>query len=97
MPILLPASHPSILLRREAWERSGLTRAAVDARLGLTDEEFQVEDRLVCIGPIHATGELHVFIDSLEASGLRHFEDFFDLSGNWPSWLRLYAVSPRET
>jgi hypothetical protein len=32
-------------------------------------------------------------IDELETSGLTYFEDFFELSGNWPEWLRLYCNS----
>jgi hypothetical protein len=30
-------------------------------------------------------------IDALESSGLVYFDDFFELSGNWPDWLTLYA------
>jgi len=30
-------------------------------------------------------------IDDLEKSGLVYFDDFFELSGNWPDWLTLYA------
>ena len=26
-----------------------------------------------------------------ESSGLVYFDDFFELSGNWPDWLTLYA------
>jgi hypothetical protein len=32
-------------------------------------------------------------IDDLEQSGLVYFDDFFDLTGNWPDWLMLYARS----
>ena len=30
-------------------------------------------------------------IEDLEASGLVYFDDFFDLSGNWPEWLSVYV------
>jgi hypothetical protein len=35
-------------------------------------------------------------IEALEARGLVYFEDFFDLSGNWPEWLGVYAMGHRE-
>jgi hypothetical protein len=30
-------------------------------------------------------------IADLEQNGLVYFDDFFELSGNWPEWLTLYA------
>jgi hypothetical protein len=30
-------------------------------------------------------------IADLEQNGLVYFDDFFELSGNWPEWLVLYA------
>jgi hypothetical protein len=27
----------------------------------------------------------------LEQAGLTYFDDFFELSGNWPDWLQLFA------
>jgi hypothetical protein len=29
----------------------------------------------------------------LENRGLAYFDDFFELSGNWPAWLSIYAMS----
>src|SRR5690606_8567148 len=52
MPLSVPVGYPSLLIRKEAFERAGLTRAAFDERLGLTDEEFRVERGLVVVGPI---------------------------------------------
>jgi hypothetical protein len=34
---------------------------------------------------------LSEMIAELEMNGLRYFDDFFELSGNWPEWLRLFA------
>jgi hypothetical protein len=34
-------------------------------------------------------------IDQMEGAGLVYFDDFFDLSGNWPSWLKVFAMSAR--
>jgi hypothetical protein len=34
---------------------------------------------------------LQLLIDDLERAGLVYFQDFFELSGNWPDWLVLYA------
>jgi hypothetical protein len=30
-------------------------------------------------------------IEYLEKVGLIYFDDFFELSGNWPDWLQIYA------
>jgi hypothetical protein len=34
-------------------------------------------------------------IDDLEQNGLIYFDDFFELTGNWPDWLMLYARSAK--
>lgn len=93
MPIPIVTGAPTLLLRRAAYESSGLTRVGIDERLGLTADEFRVEEDLIAIGPIYeAQGDvLTDFIAELESVGLVYFEDFFELSGNWPSWLRLHA------
>lgn len=80
-----------MIIRREAFERAGLSRAEIDQRLGLTDEEFRVEGTLVVVGPILDESGLEALIADLEAAGLVHFDDFFDLSGTWPEWVRLFA------
>ena len=91
MPLELPTNKPSLLIRRLAFERAGLTRAAIDEQLGLTDQEFRVEADLIVIGPILDEEALQRLFDDLERAGLVYFNDFFDLSGNWPEWLVLYA------
>jgi hypothetical protein len=91
MPLELPTNKPSLLIRRPAFERVGLTRAAIDEQLGLTDQEFRVEADLIVIGPILDEEALQRLFDDLERAGLVYFNDFFDLSGNWPEWLVLYA------
>ena len=96
MPLELPTSKPSLLIRRRAFERAGITRAAIDERLGLTDQEFRVEEDLIVIGPILDEDALQGVIDDLEQAGLVYFTDFFDLSGNWPDWLVLYARELRS-
>lgn len=93
MPLPITTGAPTLFLRRAAYESSGLTRAAIDERLGLTADEFRVEEDLIAIGPIYG-GEgdiLADFIAELESIGLVYFDDFFELSGNWPTWLRLHA------
>jgi hypothetical protein len=92
MPLTIPASYPSLFLRKPAFERTGLTRASMDARLGLTADEFRVEGELVVIGPILEQDALKDVIAELEELGLEYFEDFFELSGNWPEWLKLFAM-----
>ena len=93
MPLPISAAAPTLFIRREAFERSGLTRAALDERLGLNEEEFRVEGTILAIGPIPGEVALTALIDELETLGLAYFDDFFELSGNWPEWLQLYAMS----
>jgi hypothetical protein len=91
MPLELMYDRVVLLIRQSAFERVGLTRQAMDERYNLTDEEFRVEDGLIVVGPLPSDELLPELIDDLEASGLTYFEDFFELSGNWPDWLSLYA------
>jgi hypothetical protein len=93
MALVVAPDAPTLFVRRAAYESSGLTRQTIDERLGLTPDEFRVEGDLIAIGPLHgATGDaLGDFIAELEAAGLTYFDDFFELSGNWPSWLRVFA------
>jgi hypothetical protein len=95
MPLPIAAGAPTLLLRREAFERAGLARTAFDRRLNLTDDEFRVEGALVVVGPLHGERALTDLIEELEGAGLVYFDDFFELSGNWPEWLHLVAVGGR--
>lgn len=97
MPIPLPASRAVVLVRRPAFERAGLVRAAIDERFTLTDEEFRVEGGVVAIGPLPSDDMVGELVAALEASGLTYFDDFFELSGNWPEWLSLYATASDRT
>ncbi|NUQ19726.1 MAG: hypothetical protein HOQ09_02085 [Gemmatimonadaceae bacterium] len=92
MPLSATNGVPTLFLRREAFERSGLTRATLDARLNLTPEEFRVEGNLIAVGPIHEEPSLVALVEELESLGLVYFDDFFELSGNWPDWLKLFAM-----
>jgi hypothetical protein len=91
MPLELAHGHAVVLIRQSAFETSGITRSAIDERYNLTADEFRVEDGLVVLGPLPSDDVLPALIDDLEKSGLVYFDDFFDLSGNWPEWLALYA------
>lgn len=93
MPITIAAGAPTLLVRKSAFERVGLTRSALDARLNLTDDEFRVEGGLVAIGPLVGETALTALIEELEAMGLEYFEDFFEMSGNWPEWLSLHVLA----
>jgi hypothetical protein len=94
MPLEIHASAPALLIRRSAFDRAQLTRAALDDRLNLTADEFRVEGALIVIGPLPGDDTLTDLIAELEEAGLTYFDDFFELSGNWPEWLRLFAMSP---
>lgn len=91
----LPVAHgvPTLFFRREAYEHADLSRAALDARLGLTDTEFRVEGDLVAVGPIYDVDALGALVEELEASGLTYYDDFFELSGNWPGWLNVLVLT----
>jgi hypothetical protein len=91
MPIILTHDASTLFIRREAYERVGLERAAIDERLNLTPDEFRVDGALVVIGPVPDDEGVRALIDELEAVGLTYFEDYFELSGNWPPWLSLIA------
>jgi hypothetical protein len=91
MPLDMRRDAPTVVIRRAGWERSGLTREEIDRRFNLTADEFRVEGSLVAIGPLFQDGDLESLVVLLESTGLNHFEDFFDLSGNWPEWLVLYT------
>ena len=92
MPIALSSTHPTLLIRREAFERAGLIRAQLDERLNLTADEFRIEGGLIAIGPLHDADAVGPLVADLEALGLRWFDDIFELSGNWPNWLELFAM-----
>ncbi len=97
MPLTVSTGAPTLFVRRAAYEASGLSRSAIDERLGLTADEFSVGGDLVAIGPIHgAAGDnLGDLISELERLGLVYFDDFFELSGNWPGWLKLMVSTSR--
>ena len=93
MPLTLRPDAPTLFIRRQAFERVGLTRAMLDERLNLTDEEFRVEGELIAVGPLHGDTALIDLTDELESLGLAYFDDFFEMSGNWPHWIRLLAAA----
>jgi|ERR671924_610053 hypothetical protein len=93
MPLPLGSGAPTLFIRRSAYERSGLERAAIDQRLGLTADEFRVEGDVIAIGPVYDTEAFSSLIDELERVGLTYYEDFFELSGNWPGWLSVFGGS----
>ena len=93
MPLPLRSGAPTLFIRRESYERTGLVRSALDARLGLTDEEFRVEGDVVVIGPVYDDEAFGELVAELETLGLVYYDDFFELTGNWPDWLRVLAGS----
>lgn len=93
MPLSIVSGAPTLFIRRTAYERAGISRALIDERLGLTPEEFRVEGALISIGPITGEHSLVDIIGELESSGLIYFEDFFELTGNWPDWIKLLAAA----
>jgi hypothetical protein len=93
MPLPLSAGAPTLLVKKAAFERAGITRVQIDQALTLTDEEFRVELGLVAIGPIYDEAGFAALVDAFEQAGLVYFEDFFEMSGNWPEWLSVFTLS----
>jgi hypothetical protein len=93
MPLSIPSELPTIFLRRAAFEENGLARSEIDLQFNLTDAEFRVEGNLIAIGPLPSDEMITPLIAYLEQKGLAYYDDFFELSGNWPTWLRLVAVA----
>ena len=87
----MDGTAPTLLIRRAAFERVGLTREQFDRALNLTPDEFRVEGALIAVGPLVGETALGELIDALEDAGLVYFDDFFELSGNWPEWLSVFA------
>ncbi len=96
MPLTISANLPTVLVRKISFDSNGLTRLELDTAFNLTDAEFRVEDQLIAIGPLPNEDTLPELISFLEEKGLVYFDDFFELSGNWPEWLALYARSWRN-
>ena len=92
MPLSVTDGLPTIFLRKEAFERAGLARSEIDSRFNLTDVEFRVEGALIAIGPLPSDEMVGPLLEFLEGRGLAYFDDVFELSGNWPAWLRLFAM-----
>ena len=95
MPLEIAVAAPTMLVRKAAFERAGLARAEIDRRFALTPDEFRAEGELLAIGPLYGDDEITDLAEGLEAAGLVYFDDFFDLSGSWPPWLRLFAMGGR--
>jgi len=94
MALTIASDAPTIFIRRAAYEASGLSREVLDARFGPTPDEFRVEGSLIAVGPVYAgTANVSELIAEFETAGLVYYDDFFELSGNWPEWLRLHASS----
>jgi len=96
MPLPLSHDAPTLLIRKRAFEQHALARADFDVALHLTADEFRVERDLIAVGPIYDSEGLSALIGDLESRGLVYYDDFFDLSGNWPPWLSVFAMGARE-
>jgi hypothetical protein len=91
MPLEVSRDRSVIMIRQDAYEKTGISRVALDERFNLTPDEFQVLEGLIVLGPLASDEMLTQMISELEENGLVYFEDFFELTGNWPDWLTLYV------
>ncbi len=85
-----------MFIRRDAFEAANLQRGEIDEAFNLTDAEFRLEGELIAIGPLPSDDDLPHLIERLEARGLVYFDDFFELSGNWPTWLEVFVGAIRS-
>jgi hypothetical protein len=93
MPLSVRAGLPVLFIRKDAFERASLVRSEIDAEFNLTDAEFGVEKGLIAIGPLPSDEMIGPMIEYFEKKGVAYYDDMFELSGNWPEWLQLYAMS----
>ncbi len=93
MPLQIAATLPSLVIRRQAFEGAGLLRTEIDTRFNLTDAEFRVEGSLIVIGPLPSDEMVGPMLEYFEEKGLVYYDDIFELSGNWPEWLKLFALA----
>jgi hypothetical protein len=91
MPLEIHPDAPTMLVRKSAFERTALPRAHFDVRYNLTPDEFRVEGEMIAIGPLYDEEALGTLTSELESLGLIYFEDFAEMSGNWPPWLTIFA------
>jgi hypothetical protein len=92
MPLPLRAGASTLIIRKDAFERSGMMRTQIDLVLTLTDEEFRVEKGIVAIGPIYENEGLVTLVEALEAAGLEYDVDYCELSGGWPEWVSVIVM-----
>lgn len=95
MPLKIAVGNSTVLIRRAAFEAAGLKRAEIDERFNLTDAEFRIEGDLIAIGALPSEDDVPLVVAYLEDKGLSYFDDFFELSGNWPDWLGLFVQAAR--
>ena len=81
------ASHYELDNLTAIVDVNGLGQIAALATLDL------VEGGLIAVGPLPSDDLLGLGVAFFEAKGLVYYDEFFELSGNWPEWLRLYAMS----
>ena len=93
MPLSVSSGLPTLFIAKDAFERVSLIRSEIDAMFNLTDAEFAVEGNLVAIGPLPSDEMVGPIVEYFEGKGLVYYDDMFELSGNWPSWLRIYAMA----
>jgi hypothetical protein len=92
MPLQVAAGLPTVFIKRDSFERANLARTEIDSRFNLTDAEFRVEGSLVAIGPLPSDDMIGPMLEYFEEKGLSYYDDVFEMSGNWPDWLRLFAM-----
>ena len=89
MPLPVSSGLPTLFVRKQALEKASLVRSEIDKTFNLTDAEFRVEGSLIAIGPLPSDEIVGPLVEYLEQKGIVYYDEAFELSGNWPEWLRL--------
>jgi hypothetical protein len=97
MPLKVAATNSTVFIRRGAFDTARLQRAEIDGQFNLTDAEFRIEGELIAIGPLPSEDDVPLMVAYLEDRGLSYFDDFFELSGNWPEWLGVFVQGARAS
>ena len=92
MPLPVSSGLPTLFVRKEAFEKASLSRSEIDSTFNLTDAEFRVEGSLIAIGPLPSDDMTGPMVEYLEQKGIIYYDEMFELSGNWPEWLKLFAM-----
>lgn len=78
------------VIRTDAAADAATVRSALES-MGFTDEELQVGDRIIVVGPVFGGDVAKAIATSLERIDLEYWDDFYTFEDGFPDWLTLHA------